>query len=92
MPRARAVQTPGATPADTTVDTTETPAVTDADVSDAQEAAKAKAAPKATGELTAADYAGMHSSQVDATKLKKSVLCKDGWVVPDLPPQAPVRA
>lgn len=91
MPRARPVQTPGATPADAP----ETPeAVTDLDVSDAQEAAKPKAtkAAKAAGDLTAADYAGMHSSEVDATKLKKSVLCKDGWVVPDLPPQAPVRA
>lgn len=85
MPRAkRAVQTPGAAPADTS-------AVTDLDVSQAQEAAPARKA--APGEpLTAADYATMHSSQVDATKLKRSVLCKDGWVVPDLPPQAPVRA
>lgn len=78
----RAVQTPGAAPADTSADQEQGATL---------ESLEGEAVKVVEG-LTAADYATMHSSQVDATKLKRSVLCKDGWVVPDLPPQAPVRA
>jgi len=89
MPRARAVQTPGAAPADTTTADTSTTEDTAGDAGEVESAPKGKA-PK--GKLTREDYAKMHSTEVDAKTLTSSVLCKDGWVVPDLPPVAPVRA
>lgn len=76
------VQVPGAAPADTT----------DSTAADQGDGNGHEAAKTTDGALTAADYATMHSSEVDATQIKKSVLCKDGWVVPDLPPQAAIRA
>lgn len=80
----RAPQVPGAAPADTSTDTT----------GEAPEAAPVEEgkAPKGKGELTRDDYAKMRAKDVDAKTLKSSVLTLDGWVVPDLPPQAPVRA
>jgi len=93
----RSPQTPGAAPADTAqndqsaVIEGEGAGTTDLDVSDAQEAAKGKPE-KGNGELTRDDYAKMRAKDVDAKSLKSSVLTLDGWVVPDLPPVAPVRA
>lgn len=80
----RPVQVPGADPVVDPIDP-----VVDAPAVDPVEVKPNK---KGKGPLTRDDYAGMHSSEVDATTLKSSVLCKDGWVVPDLPPQAAIKA
>ena len=39
-----------------------------------------------------ADYSQRLSTDADAKILKRAVLCKDGWLCPDLPPQAAQRA
>lgn len=39
-----------------------------------------------------ADYSQRLSADIDAKTLKRAVLCKDGWLCPDLPPQAAQRA
>lgn len=97
MPRAkREVQIPGEAPASTADQAASAP---DASSETSTDTAAAEPAPKAKGKgsafadpLTVADYATMHSSQVDAKTLTRSVLCKDGWVVPIAPPQPAQRA
>jgi hypothetical protein len=79
------VQVPGAARAATT-----NTAATDGAIT-ADAIVKASKKLDEAGPLTAEDYAAMHSTEVDATKLKKAVLCKDGWVVPDLPAQAAIK-
>lgn len=81
----RAVQVPGEpTTASAAAPDTDNKAVTDLDAADA--------APAAVKVSKGKDYSQIHSSEVDAKKLTKAVLCKDGWVVPDLPPQAAIKA
>lgn len=64
-----------------------------AELAAAKELLAKKAATKTEAVAPAVDSGGhkhLHSSEIDATKLSKAVLAKDGWVVPPtLGPAAP---
>lgn len=82
------IQTPGATDDQQQGNDTDT----GAGHGDAQGAAPATAAKVKVEAIKAdtrvenrpsrAQYASMHSSEVDPSTLKSAVLCKDGWVCP----------
>lgn len=88
----RAPQIPGAEP-DPVVDVVD-PAVDtpEVDPAPAEAVAVEVKAKKGKGPLTREDYAKMRAHEVDAKALTGSVLTLDGWVVPDLPPQAAIKA
>lgn len=80
----RPVQVPGADPVVDPIDP-----VVDAPAVDPVEVKPNK---KGKGPLTRDDYAKMKAHEVDAKSLTGPVLTLDGWVVPDLPPQAAIKA